>query len=778
MIYRKYSDFLIYSLLESIMVSGPVFKEILEELPSDNSPVSKICDILYNIIDNKTDIKTNYNAIEVSPETNSDILFIPDTQYQRFVSKGDDISQKTKSKISIGRMIGQILRDNGHTQFVDKDIEAFVNAYKAKWNRKYGKVSRKIEIVKSDLILKWYDEANYNSDKSTLGNSCMRYSHKRNFMRLYSENPDKVSLVIITEDDKLVARALLWKVDYCENSSVKWFLDRIYVEKDSEFESLYSWVLENVVKNDKSQLLSWLKNDDDEIRINLSKVQFDEYPYCDSLFYLYIELDEKGKALSNGFLSNRFDSEVWMSQFNNCAVFVLRETNGVKEALTHHYSKRADVYIPKDDAIYIRKISDYMPKSELKKCNYYSQWYLPEDVIWSEAQNDWIPKERAKETKWGWVSIDCIKSVATRLITDEIEPIRLAKLFGKDYLNKFFDVEETLVIPDGEIEDKYALPTHSFGDPTVSLFSKDLVVRTISGDDELEALCYPIFLCKNPNKVSELIESNPIIKPAILGRGLAMYVTKAEAQLFDLEIDEKPKWVYYQKLLNLSRVVDYDNYMLLVKNSDLDPKVKEEIKDFRTLIHLELLDTNPNYSIQYNLSKISPSLVDLYTKFVNKMFDNFISKYKEEALKNFEEYIRYYDFAPEEKVTVAQKCEKLLELYKYFMAFLWLYDDSYDAADSILKCINDNPNLIEKYYLNYYRDNNGQPLDPFSILHKLLRGTHSDYFIYRYRDISNLALSQVSQSLVPPSDLKSYIRSNLDWNDAKEVILDMMLSSK
>ena len=127
---RRYSDYLVYQLLESIMVTTKEFKQIIHDMPNND----KISDILFLIIQDGLDIKTNYNLVDIDKDKNDEITFLPDSQYQRFLSKGDDVKTKTKGKSKIGRMIGQILRDNGHTHFKETDIENFVNGFKATWN--------------------------------------------------------------------------------------------------------------------------------------------------------------------------------------------------------------------------------------------------------------------------------------------------------------------------------------------------------------------------------------------------------------------------------------------------------------------------------------------------------------------------------------------------------------------------------------------------------------------------------------------------------------------
>ncbi|MFM7986456.1 MAG: hypothetical protein ACKPKO_44805, partial [Candidatus Fonsibacter sp.] len=90
----------------------------------------------------------------------------------------------------------------------DSDREAFVNAWKAS-----TEVSTiQFKLVSGEDIAKYYDENKYYNRKGTLGSSCMRDESKRTF-KIYTENPDKVKLLIyVDSDDKIHGRALVWKV--------------------------------------------------------------------------------------------------------------------------------------------------------------------------------------------------------------------------------------------------------------------------------------------------------------------------------------------------------------------------------------------------------------------------------------------------------------------------------------------------------------------------------------------------------------------------------------
>ena len=310
-IVKKYSNYLVYQLMESVMTTSDEFKSIIREMPSNN----KIADILYAIIVDKEDIKTSYNSVDVSPDKNDEINFLPDNQYQRSLKNGDDISKKSKSNAKIGRMVGQILRDNGKIQFNESDIENFVNLFKSTWDRKHGITNRKIEVVSGNDILIWYSVDRYNKiGEGVLGNSCMRHNSVNHFMKIYAENSDKVSMVILTENDKLLGRALFWKLDSCKsNPESKFYLDRIYTEKDSDVEFIWNWVFENLAKKDNSSFSSHRAGGLNGLQVNLSKTSFDQYPYADTLGFLYEEVDSNGKLSGSGYVSDKNmknDSEI------------------------------------------------------------------------------------------------------------------------------------------------------------------------------------------------------------------------------------------------------------------------------------------------------------------------------------------------------------------------------------------------------------------------------------------------------------------------------------
>ena len=184
---KRFKDFNLEYLLESVLEVSPEFKKIISGIKTSSGLERYIIDW----VDNRSDIKTNYNLL--GPGDSSDkILYLQDRQYQRFKETGVDVSTRTKIDSNVGRLVRSILNDNG-IKFTEPQVEEFVNAYKAAWNKIYN--PREFDIVKGEEIKFWYLSDNYyRGGQSSLGNSCMRYANKNNRLGIYTENPDRVSL--------------------------------------------------------------------------------------------------------------------------------------------------------------------------------------------------------------------------------------------------------------------------------------------------------------------------------------------------------------------------------------------------------------------------------------------------------------------------------------------------------------------------------------------------------------------------------------------------------
>lgn len=207
------------------------------------------------------------------------------------------IWQQTRNPIRIGRFISSVL-NAAKISVTDREKEEFVNHYKSAFDI-LNDAFLKFDVVEGDDIAHWYNIENYESEASTLGNSCMA-SVKDSFFKIYTKNPKVCKLVILYGEEgkvndkgqfkgkKIRGRALLWKTDQGD-----YFMDRIYYNKDSDVE-LFKQYAE---KNDW-WCKQWQNSDCDftavkgsstkspEYSVTLDESDFKNYPYVDTLTYL------------------------------------------------------------------------------------------------------------------------------------------------------------------------------------------------------------------------------------------------------------------------------------------------------------------------------------------------------------------------------------------------------------------------------------------------------------------------------------------------------------
>ena len=177
----------------------------------------------------------------------------------------------------------------------DSDIEKFVNDLMASIKINTAGEGSKIEEVKGNNISFWYNSKNYQSRNGQLGSSCMSNSECESFLELYDLNKDSVSLLILkNSNDKLIGRALLWKLDKEINGSSK-FMDRIYCSTDFDVKIFEQWAIDNncIYRNSgRSNGIFYFLNGQEIKTPNLNVIlkygenELDNYPYMDTLCYI------------------------------------------------------------------------------------------------------------------------------------------------------------------------------------------------------------------------------------------------------------------------------------------------------------------------------------------------------------------------------------------------------------------------------------------------------------------------------------------------------------
>lgn len=260
--------------------TGTILKEVV-------SPSSGKTYVLFKCLD--TDRLSVVNKEAIIESNNSDVIFTVN-----------------RNSIKVGRLVTNILKTAG-IKFVAKDIEDFVNLYKASYDFTTNK-DIQFDIVSGESIPYWYRKERYQCGGGQLNNSCMAEKVSKVF-DIYSKN-SRCSMVILYSDngilkqgsyesDKIKGRALLWDVEY--NGRMIKFLDRIYCNADSDIELFKTYAknkgwyrkIEQTMYPEAYVTLDGRNEIKDRFEVVLDNVP-EYFPYMDTMCF-YIE--EHGKCI-------------------------------------------------------------------------------------------------------------------------------------------------------------------------------------------------------------------------------------------------------------------------------------------------------------------------------------------------------------------------------------------------------------------------------------------------------------------------------------------------
>jgi hypothetical protein len=235
----------------------------------------------------------NVNKLEFNEDINN-IFF----NHSKYFSE-----QKNRIDIKIGRFLTKVLKKETFERFniLTKDVENFVNLYKSYFDFD----EKKLQIIKGNDIKYWYLEENYlNIYFGTLWKSCMRQKERNKFLEMYSKNENCSMLILLDDNGKLRARALLWDKVIDVNTGIEYkVMDRIYTIYDHDVNLFKSWAFNNgyitkVEQNSKSE--SFFQIDNENVtnigfKIKLNAFNLNYYPYLDTFKFIDI---------NNGYLYN------------------------------------------------------------------------------------------------------------------------------------------------------------------------------------------------------------------------------------------------------------------------------------------------------------------------------------------------------------------------------------------------------------------------------------------------------------------------------------------
>ena len=312
---NKYNDFILEKRVIELLLENDLMasNDFLIRLSSIKDK-SEIANILYKAFDDQLYISDNLPQNWVNITDKDDyISFLSDVKADKIEDDDIKYSAKGRGEIKIGRfaraffthkeieseLIYSDYLEKSH-KFTDKDYEDFTNLYKAS----NIKSESKFELVEADKIQYYYNGENYKyNERGQLGNSCMKHESCEDFFGIYTENPDSCRLLILLDDDKLIGRALIWKLSKSPCKAT-YFMDRVYTASDSDIIKFNNYC-------DKEGWMRKYKNNCDnldsyffiykgetifgEAAVELKEVEFNEYPFVDTLSWL----SKDNKNISN-----------------------------------------------------------------------------------------------------------------------------------------------------------------------------------------------------------------------------------------------------------------------------------------------------------------------------------------------------------------------------------------------------------------------------------------------------------------------------------------------
>jgi hypothetical protein len=253
------------------------FRDILNEIKSD----SLVAQLLLKKRHDKEDLVDDpVNFISVSTQDSSRISYLT-TERMGQIEDSEFWTSSRRFHVKPGGFISKVFKNVSA-----KEVEIFSNLFRAE--------SRKpkftFKVVNGELIRELYHYSHHASESGSLGVSCMRYDSCQKMMNMYVENSDKISmLVMFDEDDKVMGRALLWNFDGNK------IMDRIYSINDEQLPYYFKkWATDNGYLFRSQQ--NWynsvnFQNLNTEkqflkLEVKLDNYDFRYYPYLDTFrFY-------------------------------------------------------------------------------------------------------------------------------------------------------------------------------------------------------------------------------------------------------------------------------------------------------------------------------------------------------------------------------------------------------------------------------------------------------------------------------------------------------------
>lgn len=190
-----------------------------------NSIDHEISQELLSLVGKETGVNISY----LSPDKDNYIYF-----YDKDISFYDRkffYNNIKRNKIKLGRLINKIFP----SKWDDKTIEEFTNLYISKLYK------FEFSLVSGSEISSYYNRLDIKT--GSLASSCMT-GKSGNYFKIYVDNPESCSMLVLKLDGKFIGRAILWKI-HNDNIGIKYLLDKAYTSYEFLNTMFQNWAKEN-----------------------------------------------------------------------------------------------------------------------------------------------------------------------------------------------------------------------------------------------------------------------------------------------------------------------------------------------------------------------------------------------------------------------------------------------------------------------------------------------------------------------------------------------------
>lgn len=327
---------------------------------------------------------------------------------------GSGVFTKSRNEVGLGRFVNKLFPG----KYNSKQVEEFVNSFKASLE----KAGEHFDLVEGEDISYWYWYENYKEQSGTLANSCM--AKKKNLFGIYTQNQDVCKLLILKEDDKILGRALVWKLASIKRGrdiieGVEYFMDRQYTIKESDVQKFKNYAKEQgwcYKSYNNHHSYSTVTINDEEINVQMTvrvkDKDYNRYPYMDT-FRRY--------DVSNGILYNDDDQDR-----NHEGQYILEDTGGgYQEIEGGVYSEWYDRRITEDDAVWSNPLDDYLIRDravEVRRGSSRRRGWYPEDyddIFYDEDHDEYFH-----------VDDGVYSDIEGRMLYDETAVLVVTEIYG------------------------------------------------------------------------------------------------------------------------------------------------------------------------------------------------------------------------------------------------------------------------------------------------------------------------------------------------------------